>query len=44
MAFRICSYGARRKFWEINHNDGEIRIAAYIREWEWTDKKGKFKD
>ncbi len=24
------NYGARRKFWEIDHNDGEIRMAAYI--------------
>jgi hypothetical protein len=23
------NYGARRKFWEIDHNDGEIRMAAY---------------
>ena len=24
------NFGARRKFWEIDHNDGEIRMAAYI--------------
>ena len=23
------NYNARRKFWEIDHNDGEIRLAAY---------------
>ncbi len=23
------NYGAPRKFWEIDHNDGEIRMAAY---------------
>jgi len=24
------NYGALRKFWEIDHNDGEIRMTAYI--------------
>jgi hypothetical protein len=24
------NFGARRKYWEIDHNDGEIRMAAYI--------------
>ena len=23
------NFNARRKFWEIDHNDGEIRLAAY---------------
>jgi hypothetical protein len=23
------NYGARRKFWELDHNDGEIRMSAY---------------
>jgi hypothetical protein len=23
------NYGARRKYWEIDHNDGEIRMTAY---------------